>query len=60
MEDTGGIRLTSERADWQRPEITPPTDPRGGFKFDPEFHIHGSIDNGGCWSSTSGNTRPTY
>lgn len=49
----------AEKSDFQRP-VCSITDPRGGFKFDPEFNIMGSIDGGGIWSSKSGNTRNRF
>jgi hypothetical protein len=53
----GTIRPKGEQepTDFQRPNCTC-TDPRGGFKHSPEFEIQGSIDGGGIWSSSSGNS----
>ena len=64
MSDDDGCAIRTpdqaERADWQRPDITTPADPRGGFRHNPEFEIVGSIDNGGTWSSKTGNTRNRF
>jgi hypothetical protein len=59
-ESCGIVLGEPERADWQRPDISNPADPRGGFKSNPEFEIMGRIDNGGTWSSSKGNTRPRF
>jgi hypothetical protein len=60
--DTCGIRTPDQavKADWQRPNVSAPSDPRGGFGSDPEFQIMGSIDNGGTWSRHEGVTRNRF
>jgi hypothetical protein len=60
MADPNIASLSDERAEWQRPDIATPADPRGGFQHNPEFRIAGSIDNGNQWSSTNGNQRDRF
>lgn len=46
---------TSQRSDFQRPDIALGAVPGGNPGPDPEFEMLASIDNGATWSSKTGN-----